>query len=479
MTDLTSGRRDVLRDIVAPNSVHPGLWMHRYLRRQTWRRAAGPEPTGHVKDDAIAAKEEVVDKISGAKAADGYRAAYRRWKREFETDGLTTLSEEVAGLGRVLLGSGAKGASEFGITLHHTWGVPVLSGSSLKGIAALGADRFFDDEGWRRRADAARPRDGGPTPYDALFGTVEESAAVRFHDAWLVPEGGRSGGLPDNGLHRDVLTVHHPSYYQQGKPVTETDDPIPVSFVTAKGTFLIVLELAPDLDPDLHGGWLEAAWEALRHGLYQHGVGAKTNAGYGRFKLSRYNDLPPVRAARERANDARIHAERLERRASLPPDARVEDIVNDEGAESLQAWLTSGGANAVAGLVWEAEGHLEASVAALAGRPEGLPDCSKLAPAVQERIDHAVKAFEQSLRNEDGTRDLDVEEVNRLIADHKSGKALDLKGLMKSLREMNASAAAFRSVKRRLDALHRKNKITKYNVFMDGKKLEAEAKKRD
>jgi len=237
MDDITLGRRDALQQVKAPNNVHPGLWLDRYLTRQTWKRAAGPAPDGYESNSAKQAKELLITRVVDRPVAMGYSEAFKRWRDGFSNDAATpprALMAEVPSTGRVLIGSGAKGAGDFGITLHHTWGVPVLPGSSLKGIAALSADRYFADSTWRRRDDPARARDGAPNAYDALFGTVEETAAVIFHDAWLVP----SGRSPLNGLHRDVLTVHHPDYYQQDGALSDSEDPIPLPFVSAIGTFL-------------------------------------------------------------------------------------------------------------------------------------------------------------------------------------------------------------------------------------------------
>ncbi|MCB9694480.1 MAG: type III-B CRISPR module RAMP protein Cmr6 [Alphaproteobacteria bacterium] len=279
----------------------------------------------------------------------------------------------------MIVGLGGKGVSEVGITLHHTWGVPVLPGSSLKGIAALGARRFL--EGWEGRPHPDAVRAEGPTPYDALFGDVEEQGAVVFHDAWMVP-------TPDdkNPIHRDVMTVHHPDYYQDGEEPADTESPIPVPFVSASGSWLVALELAPGLDPEAHGAWLEAAWTALRLGLDRHGIGSKTNAGYGRFDLRVWGETGAGRAQTERerrAAELREEARRVfemeqtrARRLSLvTPMDRVMDVLRSEGegAALLRRWIATGGAAEVAGLPTDQD-HVVATVRALfdAHRAEGL-----------------------------------------------------------------------------------------------------------
>ena len=58
---------------------------------------------------------------------------------------------------------------------------------------------------------------------------------MTFHDALWIPDGDR---LP---LDLDVMTVHHPDYYQ-GKddaPPADWDSPNPVAFVSAHGKYLL------------------------------------------------------------------------------------------------------------------------------------------------------------------------------------------------------------------------------------------------
>ena len=480
MTDLTRGRRDALQAITAPDSVHPGLWMDRYLARQTWRDKTSDSPPGYDKDAATKAKDDLVDMVAKARAAEGYTAAFRRWKRELQAGrvgSIRVVGATVESLGRVLIGGGAKGAGEFGIAIHHTWGVPILPGSSLKGIAALGADRYFADDAWRRRQRADRARPGMPTAYDALFGTVDESAAVRFHDAWYVPPRLGRGQRPPAGLHRDVLTVHHPSYYQKDGRVSETDDPIPVSFVSAHGSFYIALELAPDLDPAVHGGWLEAAWEALRHGLFNHGIGSKTNAGYGRFKLPRWSGLEAVQAAVEATQAAARDEARQAARQGLDAAGVVQHVLDDEGADALQGWLARGARDPIIGLTWRAE-HLFAVVADFTATANGLPDLSDLSDVQRADVQVAQERYAASQVNDQGYRELSDDELQRLIDGQMSRKKLRFDRLFKDLQEAEASATGFRRTKVLLDKMLSKGKVTHYNAFLHGAKLQAEAKKR-
>jgi CRISPR-associated protein Cmr6 len=104
-----------------------------------------------------------------------------------------------------------------------------------------------------------------------------------FHDAWWKPEGER---LP---IHPDVMTVHHADYYTrtENKPPSDMDNPNPSSVcvgdreVSGRGR---EDRLRPKRmnRPEL----LDAALCILKLGLEHLGIGAKTNAGYGRMSLA-------------------------------------------------------------------------------------------------------------------------------------------------------------------------------------------------
>ncbi|MGD9420750.1 MAG: type III-B CRISPR module RAMP protein Cmr6 [Verrucomicrobiota bacterium JB025] len=89
----------------------------------------------------------------------------------------------------------------------------------------------------------------------------------------------------DPGIDLDILTCHHPDYYE-GKKKTATDDenPNPVVFpaVAKGGTFRFPLRpIRPRCSDDL----LASTSGFLSEGLQQFGLGGKTNAGYGWFSM--------------------------------------------------------------------------------------------------------------------------------------------------------------------------------------------------
>lgn len=256
-------RRSVLAELSRPVSVHPGLWLDRFLKEQTETGGDG-KGTGE--------KQILIREVEGLPAPEGYREAAERREQALRAIGDVTFATARVE-GRLAIGLGQKGTIEAGLALERTWGVPFLPGSALKGLAAAAAEKLVEDDGWRkpRAGDPATP---GGESYRELFGTTDDRGGVVFHDAWWVPEGTE----PKIPIHLDVMTVHHPEYYQKGTaPPRDTDSPVPVPFATVAGSYRVAVE-GP-------GEWRDAALDLLEMGLAGLGLGAKTNAGYGRMKL--------------------------------------------------------------------------------------------------------------------------------------------------------------------------------------------------
>lgn len=156
------------------------------------------------------------------------------------------------------LGNNAN-AHEVGLSLHGTYGWPVIPGSSLKGLALA----------WARSSPEVKPDD-----VERVFGTTRHVGSVRFLDAIPV-------GRPV-AVEADVLTPHVKPYYDSvasgtGRPLippAEYHNPEPVTFLTVRGTYAVDLYGPDQEDLKLAAGWLRQAGDEL-------GAGAKTAAGYG------------------------------------------------------------------------------------------------------------------------------------------------------------------------------------------------------
>jgi CRISPR-associated protein Cmr6 len=245
--------------------------------------------------------------LAALAVAPDYSRSFQRWKTSFSAAGDRVFELVLAS--RLLVGHGNSSAVDVGITVHHTWGVPVIPGSALKGLVAHFVDAVYgpDDperQPWeqggdeRIRADyqgvtwRGRRIERGPgAVYRALFGApdAQEDEAMRergfdagaaaglvtFHDALYVPK----AGTDDRPFAADVLTVHQKAYYDSsgGSWPSDYDGPNPVAFLTVRpGTRLLFALCGP-------ADWTDLAERLLRDALDKWGVGGKTSAGYGRL----------------------------------------------------------------------------------------------------------------------------------------------------------------------------------------------------
>jgi CRISPR-associated protein Cmr6 len=109
--------------------------------------------------------------------------------------------------------------------------------------------------------------------------------------------------LPASDLELDVVTCHHPDYYQGNlSAATDTEEPNPVKFiaVAAGVTFVFVtLPLRDERDSFSRSGVrlhiLARDW--CRRGSDTFGIGAKTGAGYGWFEEARETQAPSSKTA--------------------------------------------------------------------------------------------------------------------------------------------------------------------------------------
>lgn len=247
-------RRQVLDDVQPGQAQHAGLWWHRYLQEQLQRNES-------VGSGQQTPQQMLVEQVGKLAVPSIYRDYYARWKETCErVPGVET--REVPAAGRLAVGLGEDSVVETGITLHHTYGVPYIPGSALKGMAAAFARQQLEDPRWQKDGDA----------YQIVFGTTDSAGFVTFFDALSIPGSG-PGGQP---LHPDVLTVHHKAYYEGKGAPADWDSPTPVQFLSAAGSYLVVLECA-------FPAWRQAALDIVEQALATTGVGAKTSTGYGRL----------------------------------------------------------------------------------------------------------------------------------------------------------------------------------------------------
>jgi CRISPR/Cas system CMR subunit Cmr6 (Cas7 group RAMP superfamily) len=180
------------------------------------------------------------------------------------TRGLACRALRITPMWRMVVGHGEDSVQDSSISLSATYGVPIIPGSGIKGMAAAyacGAGTEPED----LDRTLGLPRADRP-------GANARQGTVRFFD-----------GLPlsQPSVVVDVLTPHVKPYYDQGndngRPTAapaEYHNPVPVRFLAVADTPFRMLLLGPAGDVDLVSSWVMGA-------LDDQGIGGKTSAGYG------------------------------------------------------------------------------------------------------------------------------------------------------------------------------------------------------
>jgi CRISPR-associated protein Cmr6 len=266
--------------------AHPGLLLQRGYPEHDPDKADGK--TAHIR------------RVCAIGASDFYRRAYARWVRATADDTRfagTALELET----RLFIGLSGSGMLETGCAIHHSYGVPYIPGSSVKGVVnafvrKTGLERSLCDEVF------GAPADPKSDHRDGLAGLIA------FHDTWWVP------GSAATPLVEEVVTTHHLEYYgtEGAVEATDLDSPVPNAQVAVRGSFLFTLEGPAE--------WLKLAVEMLEKALISRGIGAKTRAGYG---LMRADELTTKHWQQTRADErARQQAVRDQRQHEAEMAAR-------------------------------------------------------------------------------------------------------------------------------------------------------------
>lgn len=278
-------------------------------------------------------RSDWLEKLSRVRVSDDYERWYKnRWKPSL---GRSLQGTAEAGT-RLLIGAGDASATDVGLRVHHTWGVPCIPGSALKGLLSHWLDIVYGpstgdgrhhpwdpahpepDRARFRRACPNGPSHGPGEVQRILFGSpdvTEDRRALRewgslelrggttacrgrivFHDAVYVP--GSADGQP---FLADILTGHHDNYYQGKGPASDYESPNPVGFLSVRPgvQLLLAIDLAPGEDV-AYEPWVDFAYGLLIDALSDWGIGSKTAAGYGRLHKHEH-----ARRLMKAADDAR------------------------------------------------------------------------------------------------------------------------------------------------------------------------------
>lgn len=275
--------RQAIARIDPKNGTHPGLILRRYLADQSDTE----------KRKALLLLDAARQAATSKLLKSIYEEAFLRWSSSF-TDGAGHRSKSVATRGRLIIGLGSESVLETGLRLDHTYGVPIIPGSALKGLAS-----HYCHDVWGQRRNTSAPEENTPFRrggdyHSLLFGTTEDGGVITFHDAWILPD---SLG---NALLLDVMTPHHPKWQLDEAPPTDFDSPVPIPFLSVAGSFDVRLSWSGP-SSDQAEAWTKLTMQILTEALSEWGVGGKTSSGYGRLvslgstRGSQYQ--PPASAA--------------------------------------------------------------------------------------------------------------------------------------------------------------------------------------
>ncbi|MEQ1526007.1 MAG: type III-B CRISPR module RAMP protein Cmr6 [Gallionella sp.] len=250
MTQLCRNNiKPVLADFTKLKSgeAHPGLLLTKGIVNFPEGSKVGEIKAGHIREICEIAPSAI------------YREAFTRWRSATKNFANT----EASLVGRLYIGVTRDNALETGITVSHTYGMPMIPGSAVKGLCRAGADE------WLKNEEASRYLFGNEC---GVSNEAElEIGGLIFHDAWWIPDAQTKPFVPE------VITVHHQAYYgsEGQQAATDFDSPIPAPQIAVQGRFYFVIEGDP--------AWSKLAKRLLDKGLSERGIGAKRSSGYGFF----------------------------------------------------------------------------------------------------------------------------------------------------------------------------------------------------
>lgn len=264
MTDIKLRRKDYQPTV---NCQHAGLMLERGF--DTWTTTDN-QYNGQKK----AFYDQLIEILPGH----FYQQAYQRWQTYLADNSESCKSWTGKLEGRLYLGLGEANPLESAVTLHHTYGVPFIPGSAIKGVLHhVLLARLAQAYDAQKKRYILNEKDQAIV--DTLFGREpndterDDSGAggyIIFHDAWWKPE-------QRSPLVKEVVTVHHQQYYAGEKDATDFDSPNPNQQLAIRGSFLFSVEGERN--------WAEYALKLLQDTLKHHGIGAKTTSGYGYFQV--------------------------------------------------------------------------------------------------------------------------------------------------------------------------------------------------
>ncbi|MFN2496000.1 MAG: type III-B CRISPR module RAMP protein Cmr6 [Pseudonocardiaceae bacterium] len=253
-------------------TINPALLLHRLWlgdysdgRDDALARALQAAHLRAVADACRNVPADLLDALHARRAAAAEALVTRHLRPTW-----TWCSVRIEPMWRLVVGHGEDSVHETSLTLSPTYGVPMLPGTALKGLAAAAARDEAGDAGWSE-------------PDTTVFGSPRPGQSSQAHRGSVLIWDALPVSTPTLVL--DVLTPHVKDYYDEGNsggktkdapttPPAEYHNPVPIRFLAVEKTPFRAYVLGPAPDVARCVG-------LLKHGLDEFGIGGKTAAGYG------------------------------------------------------------------------------------------------------------------------------------------------------------------------------------------------------
>ncbi len=197
--------------------------------------------------------------------------------------GLAVSTEIIEPTWKFIVGLGHPSVYETSITLHHTHGFPIIPGQAIKGVVRnLVITNYYESD-----EDKAMkcPK------FATIFGNEDRAGSVVFFDSYPI-------SIPN--IDFDIMNPHFNDYYSDNtnrKAPKDTIKPNPITFLNVaadnlgnnnpKTKFIIAVGVKEGAEIDLSEyPDINTLNELITKTLTLKGLGTKTSAGYGFFKIS-------------------------------------------------------------------------------------------------------------------------------------------------------------------------------------------------
>ena len=186
---------------------------------------------------------------------------------------------------RLIVGMGTESVYENSMTLHHTYGIPYIPASAIKGtVRNYTISEYFQSSSPKIKNEELALKD---PLFRAIFGDEENRGNIIFFDTYPSKK---------PMIELDIMNNHNQKYYQGDQLPSDSVNPVPLFFISiTEANFNFLLARAKNEEINFinekstlaknfpNTSIFDIAYELMKKALTESGVGAKTSSGYGYF----------------------------------------------------------------------------------------------------------------------------------------------------------------------------------------------------